>query len=478
MDIDHGQPSQLILAITKLSENRAKPLRDDTHFVLPISMRIAEADLCTYLARTERSFLFLPDQNRFSTQLILRTTNEAWSKDNFATLTICPTEQCATEVQSTTGIASISVEKFLADLKHARPVTQTFIGKRSYVIGHDNNLRGRFDDIVLPSSANLVVYDAQQFSSQQLTALCDAVSHVGGRLILCGNWTAMDREHPDVAGAISDALGHGLPEVSVGNHLDKAWELGNELEPYTKTEKELLRHAESLPWVVVANCWWEQGANSVRSIHASKEEALNAIPEIFSEESNEHSFFFQGDWSETDSPSVSAAEWQLATLPEIGDRVRISNDAVVSLISLEERLPLPEYLRPDSRETDPLAKTRSFLVFHANSEEARTFPDDYTLVAKVEAQSMDHAVFLSQHTDAQWTANPGVTSFMTRPRSTQSGDVIIDHDVARRYVGGKEWRPALTASDRVVHELAPESFTADPEPELRELHTNDFRLKF
>src|SRR5262245_59681994 len=111
--------SQLVEAIAKLSKSPAKPLREDTYFRLPITMTIADADLCAYLARTQRSFLFLPDFDTFTTQLIIRTTNEGWKHDKLPALVICPTADIATDVEKTTGIESVSAENFFRDLDRA-----------------------------------------------------------------------------------------------------------------------------------------------------------------------------------------------------------------------------------------------------------------------------------------------------------------------------------------------------------------------
>ena len=448
-DSPTSSPSALVAAVNRLSATPAKTIRDDTYFRLPVTMKIGDADLCTYLGRNEGGFLFLPNHDKFTTQLILSTTNEAWQHDKLPALAICPTEHSANAVQKSTGIESISAERFFADLDLARPVTQTFTGKSSYVIGHDHNPKGRFDDIVLPTFANVIVHEADKFSAAELTSICDHVAQVSGKVILCADWSAIDRAHPDIAPTISAALGRGLPDVSVGDNPEKAWELGNELESYSTVGDGLPQSGDSKPWVVVANCWWEIGANVVRSIHSSQAEALNAVPAVFAEEWKDYVFFFQADRTDYEPPTVSAAEWRVPTPPEIGDRVRIEDHAAVSLISLDERLPLPDSLQPDTPESDPLAKSRSFLVYHTKTDDARLFPDHYKLVAKIEAESIDHALFLSQHTESSWTRNRGVTAFDDNPRSTQVGDVIIDHDVPKRYAGPATWRPATTEMDPV-----------------------------
>lgn len=479
-DSQSSTASELLAAITRLSAKPAKTIRDDTRFRLPVTMRIGDADLCTYLARNESSFLFLPDYNSFNTRLILRTTNEAWKQDKLPTIAICPTEEAANQLQKSTAIESVSAGRFFSDLESARPVTQTFTGKKNYVIGHDENPRGKFDDIVLPSLANVVVYDAHVFSAQQLASLCDPISQVRGRLILCGDWTAIERAHPDIARTISDTLGYGLPDIPVGSHPEKAWELGNELDSYSPADKPVPLSADSKPWVIVANCWWDSDANCVRSIHSSQEEALNSVPAVFTDVWNDYMFLCRGAWSDYEPPSVSTAEWRLPISPEIGDAVRIENHAVVSVSNVDQLPPLrsPDAFRPETRETDPLAKTRPFLVFHANSDDSTLFPDHYTLAARIDAESIDHALFLSQQqAEVPWTQYPGVTPLADKPRSTQVGDVFIDHDVPKRYFGPNHWRPATTTMDPAyVQRITAEVNSYFSMPEAHKEHVPAQRL--
>ena len=335
--------SELRAAIERLSRFPATAIRDDTHLRLPVTMTIGDADLCTYLARNNNSFLFLPNFATFRTQLILGTTTEAWQQDKLPVLAVCPTVESATALQKATGIESVAADRFFDNLQLAHCVHHTFTNKKSYVIGHDYNPAGRFDHIVLPSRANVVVYEAEAFTGDQLTVLCDRLAEVHGRLVLCGNWNAIDLAHPDIARAISDALGHGLPDESLGDDPKKTWELGTERRK--PPAKEL---------------------------------------------------------GQVDSVATAA----------------------------------PEDIPP--------AQKRSFLVFHAKSDDARFFPNDFKLVAKINANSIDQAVTLSQHDRLPWTENPGVTAFDESPRSTQVGDVVIDHDCPKRYLGSDGWSLATT----------------------------------
>jgi hypothetical protein len=413
-------------------------------------MTIADADLCAYLARSDRSFLFLPDFDTFRTRLILRTTNDAWKQEKVPTLAVCRTADTAKEVQRTTGIESVAAENFLSDLEMARPVTQTFTRKKNYVIGHDDNPNGRFDEIVLPCHANVILSDAQDFSADEIAALCEPISQVNGRLILCGDWTAIIRSHPDIEELISDTLGHGLPEVSAGNHPENTWEVGNEMYPHFVPPYYDPPTNDSRPWVTVVKSIWEQGAYYVRSVYPDRTEALHSLADDFAAEWAEHMFLIGGDVTGSGDVTVLPAEWRLSETPEFGQRVRVVGDAVTALITPDEQLPFLDELGPDiNRDADPLTVTQSYLVFHAKSDDARFFPADYKLVAKIEAADIDSAVELSQHNGRSWAQNPGITSFTENPRSTQVGDILIEHDVPKRFLGAKGWCLATTNMDPV-----------------------------
>lgn len=478
----HSKPSDFLAAIKRLSAQTAKALQKDTHLRLPITMKIGDAYRCADLARNAVSFQYLRDDDTFKTGLILRTVNQAWKHDKLPALAICASEDSAKALQKAADIESLTAERFFSDLERARPVTQTFSGKKNYVIGHDHNPEGRFDKIVLPTFANVIVYEADKFSPDQLTSLCDHVTEVRGRVILCADCQALDQAQPQIGEILDDFFGESGPEIPFGTDTEKAWELGNELESFSAANERVPRYDDTKPWVIVANCWWEFGANCVRSIHSSQEEALNAVPAVFAEEWRNYMFLCRGDWTDREPPTVSAAEWRASRAPEIGQYVHIQHHAVVSINSLDERpsLPLPDGRCPETRETDPLAKTRPFLVFHAKSDEATLFPDDYALVARVEADNIDHALFLSQqHAEVSWTQYPGVTPFADKPRSTQVGDVIIDHDVPKRYVGPNDWCPATTTMDPAyVHRITAEvnGYFSRPEPNTQHIPVQRMKI--
>jgi hypothetical protein len=474
-------PSELVAAIETLCEMPARALRDDTHFRLPVTMRIKDADFCTYLARNQSSFLFLPIEDTFATRLILRTTHQAWKLDKLPTIAVCTSKAIAKDLQASTRIESFSAEEFFSALEHARAVTQNFTGKKDYVIGHDRNPRGRLDEVILPAFANLIVYDAEHFAAEQIAALCEPISQVGGRLILCGDQHAVNTAYPGIAALLNRALDDALYKIESATNSynpEKAWELGNEPEKFTAKDNSSCLSLHSTPWVVAASCTWREGANYVRSIHLSAVEALNTVPAAFAEEWEDFKRLFGDDSPYYPLPSVTAAEWSLKEPPKVGDSVRIKDNAVVSLIGPDERLPMPDMLRHDDTSMDPLATTRPFLVFHANSEESKLFPDEFTLVARIHAENIEHAFCLSQHADTAGRVHPAITTFADNPRPTQIGDVIIDHDVPLRYLGPNQWNPAKTAMDGSnTHQVKGESHGTDYRPEAHEHPTTTRRIK-
>jgi hypothetical protein len=196
-------------------------------------------------------------------------------------------------------------------------------------------------------------------------------------------------------------------------------------------------------------------------------EALDALPAAYAEELEDRKPFFLDNWPDgLELPTVAPAQWRASAPPGIDQRVRIKDQMVVAIIEPGELPPLPEALRPDTTAGDPLAKTRSFLVFHADSAEARKFPNDFTLVSRIEAETFEHAVWIARHAESFGTNHPGVTRLVERPRSLQAGDVIIDHDVPKQY-DGRTWRRAMTSMEPTpprVERPALDDRAPQPEP--------------
>lgn len=81
-----------------------------------------------------------------------------------------------------------------------------------------------------------------------------------------------------------------------------------------------------------------------------------------------------------------------------------------------------------------------YQVYHAVQPnfgfgEKLSFPKDFVLVAKVEAESLEEVFRLTNHIDHDWRQNPGVMPSNVARRSTSVGDVVVE-------VGGKTWECA------------------------------------
>lgn len=67
-------------------------------------------------------------------------------------------------------------------------------------------------------------------------------------------------------------------------------------------------------------------------------------------------------------------------------------------------------------------------TFMATHDRAMRWPTDFTHVATVEAPALGAVFQLTNHIDAAWTENTGVTAHVGRPRSTSVGDVVVDEN--------------------------------------------------
>jgi hypothetical protein len=83
-------------------------------------------------------------------------------------------------------------------------------------------------------------------------------------------------------------------------------------------------------------------------------------------------------------------------------------------------------------------------ITHRSRRSEPRFPDDYTHVAKVEAESLGEAVRLTTDAGnarsseaALWENNEGVQALVTTPRDTAAGDVIVDPNGKAHRFGGK-----------------------------------------
>lgn len=75
---------------------------------------------------------------------------------------------------------------------------------------------------------------------------------------------------------------------------------------------------------------------------------------------------------------------------------------------------------------------RHFNVYHAKNPafgfgKDGKFPEDFELIATVEAENPSEAFYLTNHINASWTKNEGIVKlYNTNPRSTSVGDVVED----------------------------------------------------
>jgi hypothetical protein len=98
-----------------------------------------------------------------------------------------------------------------------------------------------------------------------------------------------------------------------------------------------------------------------------------------------------------------------------------------------------------------------YVIHHAKSENPAGFPNDYDLAAIIKADNIQCAVALSQHYGFPWPDNPGVVSFIDKPRSTQPGDVIVHDGIAQRFDGNGFQRiePVISPQPLPTHDPAP-----------------------
>jgi hypothetical protein len=62
------------------------------------------------------------------------------------------------------------------------------------------------------------------------------------------------------------------------------------------------------------------------------------------------------------------------------------------------------------------------------------FPASYTKVADVETDDVNAVFGLTNHIDAAWQTNPGVTPTVPTARSTSVGDVAVDNEDGTTFV--------------------------------------------
>lgn len=70
----------------------------------------------------------------------------------------------------------------------------------------------------------------------------------------------------------------------------------------------------------------------------------------------------------------------------------------------------------------------------------RVWPDDFDLVAEVQANTPEQAFALTNHVDENWTKNPEIKHLMIpSPRSSSPGDIIVTNDGKVHYCRPVGW---------------------------------------
>jgi len=89
-----------------------------------------------------------------------------------------------------------------------------------------------------------------------------------------------------------------------------------------------------------------------------------------------------------------------------------------------------------------------YKVFHANEPtfgmaglgDTPKFPEDYSHVATVDCEGLDHAFEKTNHIDHDWTTNPEVVELKkSRNRSTSVGDILQSENGMLHYCAPVGW---------------------------------------
>lgn len=131
--------------------------------------------------------------------------------------------------------------------------------------------------------------------------------------------------------------------------------------------------------------------------------------------------------------------------------IRKEVDEVVARLEADWKESTIRALEPHDTERCSRDTLLPYLVYHATEQTAPQFPQDYKLVAKVEASSRDGAFTMTQHGAASWTTYRGIAAYDHNPRSSQVGDIILHDEVPMRF-DGKGWQTVETTQ---AHTIAP-----------------------
>lgn len=198
-------------AFNELYQTPATPVHNDTAIPATRSRFVVDHCLATHIARTTESFAFVPDLNSYQTYSILRSANEAWQHDKLPVLAVCAYSKSPAPFQKETGIQSDTADQFLSDLKFAHRMVPTLGASPAYIIRHYHSPKDKYDDVILPAHANLIVYQPQGLSDTQLTALFEHVANVRGKIILCGDRSDFGNSHSELTEAVERSISKAVP---------------------------------------------------------------------------------------------------------------------------------------------------------------------------------------------------------------------------------------------------------------------------
>jgi hypothetical protein len=207
-------------ALKKLNETSAIAVRDTTRIPAPTSHFVVDHCLATHIARSKDSFTFVPDLGSYHSYSIFRSANEAWKHDQLPVLAVCAFSKSPTPFRKETGIQAVMVDQFLSDLKFAHRSVSMPNASPAFIIRHYPSPNEKFDDVILPAHANLIVYEAHGLAPHQLATLFDHVASIRGKIILCGNRSELADYHPVLTKAVERSMSQAVP-----HELRKALEL-------------------------------------------------------------------------------------------------------------------------------------------------------------------------------------------------------------------------------------------------------------
>ena len=211
MPANSTNSSRLIRALHKLDQTSAIGVSDDTTIPVPTTRFVMNHCLATHIARSKESFAFVPDLGPYQTSAILRSANEAWKHEKLPSLAVCAFSKSPVPFQKETGIQADTADQFLSDLKFAHRMVPTLGASPAYIIRHNHAPNDKYDDVILPAHANLIVYEPHALSPDQLATLFEHVANVRGKIILCGDQSELANFHPELTDAVENSISKAVP---------------------------------------------------------------------------------------------------------------------------------------------------------------------------------------------------------------------------------------------------------------------------